>query len=387
MDENGLPGGAFILQDGKAPIRVRRESFPSEADFQELIAQNPQLLSGDLLNPEEPIRWLLIDREVAIGDSEDSGGRWTVDHIFVDQHGTPTLVEVKRRSDSRLKRDVVGQVFNYVAFAAAFLSGGALRRLLEARFDGDAEETDQIVRDFIGEESSPERFWQEVGQRLKSGNVRAMIVADEIPFELRRVLEFMNEKMDDVEFLGLELQLYSTAGYRTLVPRLVGRTAQAEDRRSGTSRRSWTMEEVLERFPTDGVFDVRNAVQSLLDWAESEKEVIVETGTGGVYPSIRFRLIGPGGPVTFLVIGPDKKNELWASLYFGSLQGGIPAFADEQARRIVAEKIHETIDGNFDPGRIEKYPSFFVRTAEVSEEVRTLMQEIVTIARIERSGV
>ena len=42
-------------------------------------------------------------------------GRWTI--CFLDQDGIPTLVEVKRASDTRIRREVVGQMFDYAANA------------------------------------------------------------------------------------------------------------------------------------------------------------------------------------------------------------------------------------------------------------------------------
>lgn len=36
-----------------------------------------------------------------------------MDHLFVDQDAIPTLVEVKRSSDTRIRREVVGQLLEY----------------------------------------------------------------------------------------------------------------------------------------------------------------------------------------------------------------------------------------------------------------------------------
>jgi hypothetical protein len=42
----------------------------------------------------------LIKREKSIPAEDNGSGRWSVDHLFVDQDGIPTLVEVKRQSDT-----------------------------------------------------------------------------------------------------------------------------------------------------------------------------------------------------------------------------------------------------------------------------------------------
>src|SRR5688572_18045462 len=87
-------------------------------------------MPGELVDKHlPPRRWLLITREAGIALVSDDGGgsRWSLDHLFVDQDGIPTLVEVKRASDTRGRREVVAQMLDY----AASLSGwgpGADRR-------------------------------------------------------------------------------------------------------------------------------------------------------------------------------------------------------------------------------------------------------------------
>src|SRR5215467_1408492 len=93
--------------------------YDSEAVLQELLAKYPDLLAGDAVG-DEPRRWLLVDREAGLPTEEDGGGRWAVDHLFLDQDAIPTLVEVKRSSDTRIRREVVGQILDYAANAVLY---------------------------------------------------------------------------------------------------------------------------------------------------------------------------------------------------------------------------------------------------------------------------
>ena len=83
--------------------------YDSERLLQEMLAKHPDLLAGEQINIDDPRRWLLITREMSVPDEEDGSGRWSIDHLFLDQEGIPTLVEVKRSSDTRIRREVVGQ--------------------------------------------------------------------------------------------------------------------------------------------------------------------------------------------------------------------------------------------------------------------------------------
>jgi hypothetical protein len=42
----------------------------------------------------------------------DSATRWSLDHLFLDADGIPTLVEVKRGSDTRYRVAPMGRVSN-----------------------------------------------------------------------------------------------------------------------------------------------------------------------------------------------------------------------------------------------------------------------------------
>ena len=73
-------------------------SFAKEDDFQRLLSRFPELLVGDQVNPQNLRRWLLIRREVPISTGEVGALQWSIDHVFLDQEGVPTLVEIKRQA-------------------------------------------------------------------------------------------------------------------------------------------------------------------------------------------------------------------------------------------------------------------------------------------------
>jgi len=58
-----------------------------------------------------------------------------------------------------------------------------------------------------------------------------VFVADVIPHELRRVVEFLNEQMDPAEVLAIEIAQFLGTGVRTLVPRILGQTEAAQQRK------------------------------------------------------------------------------------------------------------------------------------------------------------
>ena len=100
---------------------MSEEPFALEDALQELVANHPELISGEQIDPADPRRWILVKREQGIADTEGGSNRWAVDHLLIDQDGIPTLVEVKRSSNSQIRREIVGQMLDYAAHAPEYL--------------------------------------------------------------------------------------------------------------------------------------------------------------------------------------------------------------------------------------------------------------------------
>lgn len=202
---------------------MSEEHFALEATLQELVANYPGLLSGEQINPVNPRRFILIDREQGISDIIGGGNRWALDHLLIDQDAIPTLVEAKRSSNSQIRREIVGQMMDYAAHATQTWSIAEIRHSFEER----AAEPDAELSELIGEEADAEEFWQKVETNLRAKRLRLLFVADAIPDELTRVVEFLNEQMAGIEVLAVEIKQFKGETGSTLVPRVIGRTSEA----------------------------------------------------------------------------------------------------------------------------------------------------------------
>jgi hypothetical protein len=86
-----MSDGIYIIRDDNSLVEMRSSAFESEALLQQLLANHPSLLAGDVVDPVNPRRWLLIAREQGVPGEEGGSGRWSLDHLFVDQDCVPTL--------------------------------------------------------------------------------------------------------------------------------------------------------------------------------------------------------------------------------------------------------------------------------------------------------
>lgn len=258
QEKHHLSGHIFNLQkDGKL-VEMDEQPFDNEDIFQELIERYPNLLAGDQINSTAPRRWLLVRREMGIPAEEQGSDRWSLDHLFIDQDAIPTLVEVKRSSDTRIRREVVGQVLDYAANAVVYWPVEKLVAEFEKQCQSDGIDPKERLGEFLGEDYDAEEFWQLVKTNLQAGRVRLLFVADVIPSELRRIVEFLNTQMDPAEVLAVEIKHYVGTGLKTLVPRVIGQTAEAEVRKGTTGKRKPNLsEEELHQIAKDrGVGDL-----------------------------------------------------------------------------------------------------------------------------------
>jgi hypothetical protein len=304
----------LIGPDGRQAVEMFASRYEREADFQALLASHPALIDGRQVDPDNPRRWLLVAKEATVPDSESD--RWSLDHLFVDQDGVATLVEVKRKSDTRLRREVVGQMLDYAAngslrWTAAFLASSFADTCREAGVDPD-----EALGEFLADNERIASFWESVESNLRAGRMRLLFVADEIPAELLRIVEFLNERMAPTEVLALELRYFSGGGYSTHVPRLLGRTlaAVAQKEASGhrtASRRAWDRETFLADLAARNEAEVVDVIRSFLDACEGEYEIAWGTGsqTGSFTP--RRRDVSARGPITVCSDGRLDVKPSW----------------------------------------------------------------------------
>lgn len=231
-----MTGGIFLIQNDGNLVEMNEQPYDSESLLQELIAKYPNLLAGDGQSTIAR-KWLLIRREMGVPGELDGADRWSLDHLFLDQDAVPTLVEVKRSSDTRIRREVVGQMLDYAANGVVYWPVEEFRSHFERQCEIEGINADARLREVLGPERDPEEFWQQAKTNLRAGRIRMVFVADAIPPELRRIVEFLNAQMKSAEVLAIEMRQFVGQGLRSLVPRIIGQTAEA-DATKGVSNRS-----------------------------------------------------------------------------------------------------------------------------------------------------
>lgn len=347
-------GGIFLINDDKNElVEMTEQSYDSEDLLQTLLAKYPNLLAGDQIDSKTPRRWLLITREASLPSEEGGSGRWLVDHLFLDQDGIPTLIEVKRSSDTRIRREVVGQMLDYAANAVAYWSINEIKAKFESNCADDVD-PDEVIAGFLDGQTEVDEYWSQVKTNLEAGRIRMLFVADKIPTELQRVIEFLNEQMNPAEVLGLEIKQFANVGVRTLVPRIIGQTANAQDRKSGGvgSSRQWDEESFFAELITQRQKEESAVAKRILDWSVS-KGLRIWWGKGkdqgSFYPMIDLKN-GSSWTVSVWTYGKVEVQFMYLKKY--------PPFDEDSMRIELLNRLNEIQQVSLPLDSINRRPTF-----------------------------
>lgn len=257
----------FLVSKEGALIAMNEAPYDKEEDLQLLLARHPQLVYSV---SESIPELLLVTREAGVPGDENEMDSFSLDHLFLDKDGVPTLVEVKRSSDTRIRREVIGQMLDYAANASIYWTVETIRGMFLANWESSGRDPEVVLSDFTKDEKQPEEFWNQVKTNLQAGKIRLIFAADMIPRRMKRVVEFLNEQMDPCEVLALEIrQMVGEGGLQMIAPRIVGQTSKAITKTRITEKRKWNEEDFLGELDRKIGPVPRPIVNKILFWASS----------------------------------------------------------------------------------------------------------------------
>lgn len=328
-------------------MELKETPYASEDIFQGLLEQYPAMLAGGQISPEDPCRWLLISREMGVPDARDGGNQWFLDHLFIDHNGIPTFVEVKRSTDTRIRREVVGQMLEYAANATEYWNVSTLRQIYEKNRN--------FENPFTFDDTQTEEFWAKVSNHLRLGKVRLLFVADVIPKSLLRIIEFLNNQMLNTEILGLEIKQYLSEDHRQIfVPKIVGQTLQASDVKKA-QKREWDQDSFLNEVETVGSIDLRNLAERLMKDAAA-LGCHIWFGKGSTHSSIVLIYDGPQASTQLISVYPWSKD-VHCEIDF---QYFTSPFDTIESQTLLKKMFEEALEISIPASKLKKRPTFLL---------------------------
>lgn len=200
---------------------LRPAGFPDEKTLQELVTTAP-----DLLPLSGSPRIVVLGREVHLG-----GGY--ADVVAIEPTGRPVVIEVKLRNNAESRRAVVAQILAYAAalhgHSADEFERGVLARHLGGRGLHDT------VRDAAqAETADPDDFHQTLDRALLDGALRLVLVLDQVPSELVRLVGYLEAVTHGLVVDLVTVTSYDVEGKRIVVPqRIEPEKVERPERHSG----------------------------------------------------------------------------------------------------------------------------------------------------------
>lgn len=353
-----MAGRIFFIDSDETLVPMIEAPYEAEALLQKLLADHPDLLAGEQVNPDDPRRWLLLRREIGVPNEEGGGAHWALDHLFVDQDGIPTLIEVKRASNNQIRREVVGQMLDYAANGTLYWSMEKIRAVFDQQHQAIGVDPTVVLAEFLGEDAEPEDFWTQVKTNLQAGRVRLVFVADEIPRELLRIVEFLNEQMDPASVIALEVRQFLGGGKRTLVPRVLGQTVRAqESKQPTTAKKLWDEPSFLSELELRSRSDAEVA-RKVFTWAQ-ERGLRIQWGKGAKEGSAGPKLDIDGAVCNTFVLYTGGG----LAVQFVSI--GLPPFSGKPQRDELRQRLNTAAQLQFDEQSMEGWPT--VRISRLSQ--------------------
>lgn len=236
----------FFESDDEGLVPLDDSAYENEAELQVLVEKYPELLLGDLASSANGVKYLHVRREAGVPGLEGGTDRWFVDHVFLDGEGVPTLVEVKRAADTRIRREVVGQMLDYAVNILAFWSSARMREEFEATCEAADPRVESVVKVREVSDADYEEYWQRVKANLAARRLRLIFLADEIPAELQSIVEFLNEQLRSTEVLAVQVRRHRRDEHTVLSAQVIGKSREASIVKDQSEEREWNVDLALE---------------------------------------------------------------------------------------------------------------------------------------------
>ncbi|MGF9660539.1 hypothetical protein AAIH25_01565 [Arthrobacter crystallopoietes] len=244
--------------------------YALESEVQALLAEHPALVPG--VGPgARSCREFLTEPG-------------PIDLVIVDEHGELTLVECKLAANPQVRREIIGQLFDYAScfwkmdvndFLAKWRRRGP--DLLEALDDEKAE----VLREAIA-------------RNLSGGRFRLVLAADDLNKPLKRMVEYLNAMSGpETSVIAVAYTRMTHGEVELLVPEVYGQeSAEAKANRSGTDRVVWDL-------PTYRSWIQQNDSQAIAGFdvlvSAAELAGLMLTGSLAAKPAAGFPILDGSG--------------------------------------------------------------------------------------------
>lgn len=334
----------FTIENGEPKKTYSSFSFDDEAfgtklegALQSLIEKAAEnVIPGSQISPgsDNPPRFMVINREMPVR-------RWSLDVLLIDEYATPTLLEAKLFDNYESTRKVVGQILHYAANAKSSWSGETLREKAKSYWGKKDEDINDKIKELLGKEDVDfDEFWNKAKKNLESNNIRLIVAMEKFRPTARKIIEFLNKEMENVEILGLEIRCYGESDdYMIVFPLILGQTQATSEKRT-TTKKYLSYDDLRNKYKKidDDLF--RERMLDLLEWSEK----------AGVRKSLTSTKLSINGEIEGRRIIDIHPNDGRMDIYVNNKD-----FPDDERRSNWIKRLMDISVFQFDKSILEEY--------------------------------
>ncbi|EMY33857.1 hypothetical protein D477_012860 [Arthrobacter crystallopoietes BAB-32] len=211
--------GEILVRQGGGWAAPQVVGYALESELQALLAEHPALVPG--VGPD--------GRSCREFQTEPG----PIDLVIVNENGEITLVECKLASNPQIRREIIGQLFDY---ASCFWKMDVNDFLAKWRNRGS-----DLLADLDDEKAEVLR--EAVARNLADGRFRLVLAADEINKSLKRIVEYLNVMSgSETSVIAVAYTRMNHGTLELLVPEIYGQeSAEAKANQSEPVRVVWDL--------------------------------------------------------------------------------------------------------------------------------------------------
>jgi len=205
----------IVSKQGKNSQKIEKSEFASEVDLQQYLAEN--LESIPLEDVKEGIKLVILAREFPTNSGP-------IDALGIDGDGQLYIIETKLYKNPD-KRKVIAQVLDYGASLWKYTEDfDEFIQKIDSFVNKNSKKSfDQLLKDSFGiEDEEIDDIHSTIKQDLSTGNLKFVILMDELHQQLKDLVQFVNQNSNFTIF-PVELEYYKISDeFEIMIPKIFG---------------------------------------------------------------------------------------------------------------------------------------------------------------------
>ena len=302
----------FIVESGETRI-LDDQGFDNEKLLQDVLEKFPEFIALDDLGVVDP--FIVIGREV-----ETPAGY--IDVLCIDGDGVLTVIETKLARNSQIRREVIGQVLEYVGQLSKWTAHDVLQaanKYFKSVSDQESLKYNYLFELISGSDKNGEleleQMFELISSNLRKGRIKVVIASDIIPDTLKDTVAFINS-FSNFDIYVLQIQSYVKDELQIFAPVIYGYASKAKTGVS-TDRIHWDEERFFKHLES-GDDDLKNTIKGLYQFC-LEQDAEIKWGAGRIAGSFSM-LAERNGLKATVFSAYYSENSSYVSVNFGTLK-------------------------------------------------------------------